>query len=386
MGGRHKLTIASWLLVGSMLPLLVERSYGDWQPAAPPLFIITLITAGVALWAYFAKRAGWVLALIRSVMQLIVMAMLLMEYAGRSGIRAQALQFQGLTSLSIAVAGLWLLLDKDVRGLVWGARKEGEAGEPKIVRPPSVLRDKRVLLGLLGLGLVFGAIEQRLLYGRISLMEWLLRSVYVLGPWLGAWLFAIWGKDRWPLTALGALVGEQLADNVSVIASNGSIGALIERTVIPFYSLPALLFGLAFALSARRSLPVLGIALPLGYGAFRGTSVLLASQGGSIPTSQWLLSAVAGVGIAAVVFLFRDAGAESAAASSPTHKDSETKGSESKDSKKESIAEKDSQKELNPETDSKGESVKKDSEKQDPAVKEEAKPAEGAPGAGGSGS
>lgn len=385
MGGRQKLTIASWLLLGSMVPFLVERRYGGWQPAEPPFYIITLVTAGIALWAYFAKRAGWVIALIRAVMQLIAMALLLMEVGGRSGNAAQALQLQGLTSLSIAVASLWLLLDKDARGLVWDKQKEAEAGkEPRTLRPPSVLRDKRVFLGLLGLGLLFGAIEQRFLYGRISIMEWLLRSVYVLGPWLGAWLFAVWGKDRWPITMLGALVGEQLADNVSVLASNGSIEVLIGRTVLPIYSLPALLFGLAFALSVRRSLPVLGIALPLGYGAFRGTSVLLASEGGSIPTSQWLLAAVAGVGIAAVVFLFRDAGAETAAASSQVEKEPEKKGSETKDSKKESNPEKDSKKESNPEKDSKQESETKDAEKKDAGAKAEAKPTEDAKGESGS--
>lgn len=389
MGGRQKLTIGSWLLLGSMVPFLVEQRYGDWRPAEPPFFIITLFTAGISLWAYFAKRIGWVLAIIRSVMQLIVMGMLLLAFGGHSGTRAQALQLQGLTSLSIAVAALWLLLDKDTRSLVWGARKEGEAGRPGKVRPPSVLRDKRVFLGLLGLGLLLGAIEQRFLYGRISLPEWLLRSVYVLGPWLMAWLFAIWGKDRWPITMLGALVGEQLADNVSVIASNGSFEALITRTMVPLYSLPALLFGLALALSARRSLPVLGIALPIGYAAFRGSSVLLASQGGSIPTSQWLLSAVAGVGIAAVVFLFRDANAESAAASAQVLKEPEKKDSEQKDSKKESNPEKDSKKESVPEKDSAKESEKKDPEAKDSGGKEEAKPAEDvkvAPGSEGSGS
>lgn len=306
MGGRQKLTIASGLLVGCMAPLCFEYRYGELQLSEPPIWIITLITAGVALWAYFGKRAGWVLALIRTTVQILGAALALMEISGH-GTRATVHRLQALSTLALAVAALWLFLDRETRALVWGPAADAR---PPVERPPSWLRDRRLVLGLVGLGAVIAAAEQRLIYEHFSLAEWLLRCGYVALPWLGAWLFAVWGKDRWLVTALGALVGEMLSDVLSVLASGGAVEAALWRLLFPVYSLPALLFGLALGLCARRSLPVLGSVLPIGYALYRAASVFVASSGGAVPVRLWGLALVAGVGVAAVVFLFRSPAAD----------------------------------------------------------------------------
>lgn len=308
MGGRQKLTIASWLLVACMAPLCFEYHYGEPQLAEPPIWILTLITAGLALWAYFGKRTGWVLALIRATVQILGAALALMEISGH-GMRATVHRLQALTTLALAVAALWLFLDKQTRALVWGPADAA----PPVERLPSWLRDRRLVLGLLGLGVGIAAIEQRLVYEHFSLSEWLLRAAYVALPWLGAWLFAVWGRDRWSVTALGALAGEMLSDMLSVVASGGSVETALSRLVFPVYSLPALLFGLALGLCARRPLPVLGIGLPIGYALYRAASVYVASSGGAVPVRLWGLSLVAGVGVAAVVFLFRSPAADAPA-------------------------------------------------------------------------
>lgn len=306
MGGSRKLSIACWLLVACMAPVFVEWRYGELQPADPVIWIITLITAGIALWAYFKKRAGWVVAVIRAVLQILVASLALMEISGH-GTRATVYRLQALSTLALVVAALWLLLDKQVRELVWsGAAKSEEP--PPVQRPPSWLAGWRVPAGLGAVALIAAALEQRLLYQHLTLGEWLLRVAYVLLPVLGAWLLAVRGRDRVWLTALGALLGECLSDVLSVLVSGGSLEAAVMRVVLPVYSLPALLLGLAVGLGARRPLPFLAIAVPVGYVLYRTSSTLLASGGGALPVGLWGLSALTGIGFAAVISRFRSAG------------------------------------------------------------------------------
>jgi hypothetical protein len=296
-----------------MAPVFFEWRYGGPEPADPVIWIVTLITAGIALWAYFKQRAGWVLAVIRAVLQILIALLALMEISGH-GTRATVHRLQALSILALAVAALWLLLDKQVRALIWsGAASAGPAGDapPPAPRPPSWLAGWRLPAGLGAVSLVAAALEQRLLYQHFTLGEWLLRTAYVLLPVLGAWLLAVWGRDRVWLTALGALLGECVSDVLSVLVSSGSAEAALLRVVLPLYSLPALWLGLAVGLSARRSLPILGVGVPVGYVLYRASSVLLASGGGALPVGLWILSALTGVGIAAVIFLFRSARADS---------------------------------------------------------------------------
>ncbi|MFO0576034.1 MAG: hypothetical protein U1A78_18695 [Polyangia bacterium] len=313
MGGSRKLSIACWLLVGCMAPVFVEWRYGELLPADPVIWIVTLITAGIALWAYFKKRAGWVVAVIRAVLQILVAALALMEISG-SGTRATVYRLQALSTLALVVAALWLLLDKQVRELVWGSAAKGEPPAPAPPpRPPSWLAGWRVPAGLGGVALVAAALEQRLLYQHLTLGEWLLRVAYVLLPVLGAWLLAVRGRDRLWLTTLGALLGECVSDMLSVLVSGGGLEAALMRVVLPIYSLPALLLGLAVGLGARRPLPFLGIVVPVGYVLYRTSSTLIASGGGALPVGLWGLSALTGVGFAAVIFRFRSARADTPA-------------------------------------------------------------------------
>ena len=316
MGGSRKLSIACWLLVGCMAPVFVEWHYGDLAPADRVIWIITLITAGIALWAYFKKRAGWVVAVIRAVLQILVAALALMEISG-SGTRATVYRLQALSTLALVVAALWLLLDKQVRELVWGGAAKVDAPPAPPPRPPSWLAGWRVPAGLGAVALVAAALEQRLLYQHLTPGEWLLRVAYVLLPVLGAWLLAVRGRDRVWLTTLGALLGECVSDVLSVLVSGGAMEAALLRVVLPLYSLPALLLGLAVGLGARRPLPVLGSVVPVGYVLYRASSILLASGGGALPVGLWGLSALTGVGFAAVIFRFRSARADSPTSQDP---------------------------------------------------------------------
>src|SRR3569832_1361676 len=99
MLARTKLRIACGLLAMRMLPLLVDFAYWrDPAPAHPAVWSIAAVTALIAWWAARGRRAGWVVALIRALLQTLFMGLLVSNTLSQSAHMTEQLA-QGLASL-----------------------------------------------------------------------------------------------------------------------------------------------------------------------------------------------------------------------------------------------------------------------------------------------
>ena len=270
--GRTALRIACGLLALSMVPLLIDFAYWrEPEPADPVLFVIAILTALIAWWASRGGRVGSWFAIVRAVLQVLLMGLALSSNLSRTRWgRNDAQLVQSLLSLGTSGIALVLLLLPSVRRHV----RADKAAEPRAERPPSRLGSPRVLGALALVALVVGGIEQQVLYLHLSASEWLLRALYLLLPWAGAWLFARRGRDRAWLTVLGALAGEILSEQLSALTSGAEAAVYVVNVLFPVGSLPALCIGVPLALLAPRGRRRLLLpALALGQLLYRHLSM-----------------------------------------------------------------------------------------------------------------
>lgn len=307
MDAVKKLKLACALLAGSMVPLLVEATWSGFRPSEPIAWLIALVTCGLALWGARQGRVAWVLNLIRAIVQLLIMLAVIQSTHTYNGHGVTQL-FQCWLSFGLAASSLWLLLHQPVRALVFAPKITAD-GQPAIApREPSRLRSPRIPIALTLVAAVLGLIEQRWLYQHLSALEVLLRSLYILLPWLGAWQFARLSKDRALLIMLGTFLGDLLGEIFSIVCSGGSIINILWLLIFPIGNLPTLMVGLAIGLLApKRPLWLLGSILPLATIVARTLNQFLTSKGSPPTSPQLILALVGGIACAAAFYSFRSA-------------------------------------------------------------------------------
>ena len=134
------------------------------------------------------------------------------------------------------------------------------------------------------IALLLGSVEQAWMYGHSSVMEFVVRSVYLVLPWAGAWLLARLGRDRVILTTLGALLGEMASEMVSLVVSGAGVEVVLYKLALPLTDLPALIIGQALAMfGPRRPLWQLGLALPVAQVLYRAATRSLTTPSGTLP-------------------------------------------------------------------------------------------------------
>ena len=305
MDAVKKLKLACALLAGSMVPLLVEATWSGFRLSEPIAWLIALVTCGLALWGANQGRVAWVLNLIRAIVQLLVM-LAVIQSTHTYNSRGVTQLFQCWLSFGLAASSLWLFLHQPVRALVFAPKVTADGQPAAAPRAPSRLRSPRIPIALTLLAAVLGFIEQRWLYQHLSALEVLLRSLYILLPWLGAWQFARLSKDRALLIMLGTFLGDLLGEVFSIVCSGGNMANILRLLSFPIGNLATLLVGLAIGLLApKRPLWLLGSVLPLATILARTLNQFLTSRG-SLPTSpQLVLALVGGIACAAVFYSFR---------------------------------------------------------------------------------
>lgn len=290
MSARAKLKLGSWLLVASMLPFFVEFRWRGAQPAEPIVYIITLITLGIALWTMRGGKVGWVVGLLRGILQTVVMAIgvTALMGGGHSYNRIEQLS-QIWISLATAIGALWFVINTETRTLVW--TKQPDASP----RPPSRLRSPRIAFAIFASALLFGSAEQWFVYQHISALELFLRPLYLFLPWAGAWLLLGRSRDSIGLGMLGAFLGDWLGELLSAVLTASSLERAIAANLLPIGNLPALLLGLALALLLpRRSRTVAVIGMLVAQPLYRQAGLSVAAlfshgDAGSLLSTQSIL-------------------------------------------------------------------------------------------------
>lgn len=308
MDAVKKLKLACALLAGSMVPLLVEATWSGFRLSEPIAWLIAFVTCGLALWGANQGRVAWVLNLIRAIVQLLIMLAVIQSTHTYNG-RGVTQLFQCWLSFGLAASSLWLFLHQPVRALVFAPKLTAD-GQPiaSPVHAPSRLRSPRIPIALTLVAAVLGLVEQRWLHQHLSVLEVLLRSLYILLPWLGAWQFARLSKDRALLIMLGTFLGDLLGEIFSIVCSGGSIANIMWLLIFPIGNLPTLLVGLAIGLLApKRPLWLLGSVLPLATILARTINQFLTSKGSPPTSPQLILALVGGIACAAVFYSFRSA-------------------------------------------------------------------------------
>jgi len=307
MDALKKLKLACALLAGSMVPLLVEATWRGFRLSEPVVWFIALVTCGLALWGAYQGRVAWVINLIRAIVQLLVM-LAVIQSTHTYNSRGVTQLFQCWLSFGLAASSLWLLLHQPVRALVFAPKITADGQPAAAPREPSRLRSPRIPIALTLVAAVLGFVEQRWLYQHLSALEVLLRSLYILLPWLGAWQCARLSKDRALLIMLGTFLGDVLGEVVSIVCSGGNMANILRLLSFPMGNLATLLVGLAIGLLApKRPLWLLGSILPLTSVLARTINQFLTSRGSLPNTPQLVLALIGGIACAAVFYLFRSA-------------------------------------------------------------------------------
>lgn len=238
MSPRASLRLGLLALCASSWPLLVEIRW-NVRLAPPPLFGLAALHVVLALWTARGGRLPYLISQVRS-----IAAVLLSVYAlGRLRNHEAEVGAQLLLCAGLSGASFWLLGRSQARELLRERRE--------VPRAVPAWGAAHVGLGLGGISLLLGPLEQWLLYAHISVEEVLARSGYLLLPIGGAWLL---GRRGGVLRAgLGAFAGDLLGDLLSRLISGAGVDDLLLVLLLPIGSLGALPIGLALGALAPRS-------------------------------------------------------------------------------------------------------------------------------------
>lgn len=227
---------------------------------------VVVWTLALAALASYGGRVLWAVTLTRILFHCLLALLTALALPRSLTARASLPMLLG-SLLLIPTAALWL--GRDVRQWVKGRRK-GEAA-------PAAMATPQTLLAVTGVALALGGLEQLLLYAHVSPLEVGLRALYAALPVYGALLLSrLYRHGLWA-AAIGALIGDAVAELISQISMGyGEYHMTLNLLILhPLASLLAAAFGASLLAGIQRSLVVAGIGTALAFTTYRTATMYL---------------------------------------------------------------------------------------------------------------